>query len=405
MLMIIIDLIKNFMPRRQSTRHVLMITRFREAHKKRAITGNSIELVDMIKDEVTQLYLKEFSGEDQQTAEANELADLVEILGFLPLAIIQAAAYIRECQGTILKYIKSYKLARERLSKWKPLEESDFLSVATVMALSFKKIKSREESVRLFCLISCFGPDNIPESLLVASPIIKDEMLLDVFSNEESLNRAFAPLCAYCFVKRFEAKKSFSVHRVVQNVMKDIIELRIKDEGRVLESIDSSEAKPTYWLERGIETLVSAYPDSDNPDSWNVCETINRHAFVCIEYCERYGVATYETCSLYSSIGIYEGHHGSYKSAESLFMKSLLRAEQIFGEDHINTADTINNLGLTYDSQGKYDEAIAHYERSLRIFEKAFGVDHINTASTINNLGLTYDSQGKNGRALCSYER
>src|SRR5439155_357372 len=163
-------------------------------------------------------------------------------------------------------FIEIYQQMRERLVKWKPLQGSKFLSIATVMALSFRKINNREECVRLFCLISFFDSDNIPEFLLVADPRLQDEMLRQVFSN---------------------------------------------------------------------------------PESWNVCETINRHAFVCIEYCERYGVATYETCSLYSSIGIYEGHHGSYKSAERLFMKSLLGAEQIFGEDHINTADTINNLGNT----------------------------------------------------------
>ena len=180
---------------------------------------------------------------------------------------------------------------------------------------------------------------------------------------------------------------------------------RIKDEGNVLESLDSSEAKPIYWLERGIEILVSAYPDSDNPDTWNVCETFNPHAFVCIEHCERYGITTYEICSLYNSIGVYEDRHGSYESAEMLFMKSLSGNEKIFSENHINTADTINNLGSTYDSQGKYDEAIAHYERSLRIKEKAFGVDHINTADTINNLGFTYYSQGKYDEAIAHYER
>ena len=222
------------MPSRRGTRHVLITTRYREAHTHPAIKGDSIELVDMTKNEATLLFLKEFSVKIKKIRKRNEISSLVEMLGFLPLAIIQAAAYIRESQGTILNYIGIYQRTRERLAKWKPLQGSDFLSVATVMALSFRKIKNREESVRLFCLISFFGSDNIPESLLVADPRLQDEMLRQVFSNQESLNKAFAPLCAYSFVKRFGAKKSISVHRIVQDVMKDIIELSYQRRGKCI---------------------------------------------------------------------------------------------------------------------------------------------------------------------------
>ena len=156
----------------------------------------------------------------------------------------------------------------------------------------------------------------------------------------------------------------------------------IKDEGNVLESLNSHEAVPTYWIERAAETLISVYPDPDNPDTWNVCEAINPHAIVCIEHCQKNNVATDNTLSLYISIGIYETRHGSYESASMRFKNALVAGEELFGVDHINTAYTINNLGLTYNSQGKYDKAIAQYERALRIYEKAFGVDHINTADT-----------------------
>ena len=83
-----IDLIKDFMPSRRGIRHVLITTRYRDAHLQQAINGNSVELIDMTQDEATLLF-KEYSDENQENTDGNEISSLVEMLGFLPLAIIQ----------------------------------------------------------------------------------------------------------------------------------------------------------------------------------------------------------------------------------------------------------------------------------------------------------------------------
>ena len=42
-----------------------------------------------------------------------------------------------------------------------------------------------------------------------------------------------APLCVYSFVKRSPAKHSISIHRFVHDVMREIIEAHIKDDGNL----------------------------------------------------------------------------------------------------------------------------------------------------------------------------
>ena len=46
---------------------------------------------------------------------------------------------------------------------------------------------------------------------------------------------------------------------------------------------------------------------------------------------------------------------------------------KLFGEEHIQTATTINNIALAYDAQGRFDEALEMYLKSHDIFEKLFG--------------------------------
>jgi hypothetical protein len=65
------------------------------------------------------------------------------------------------------------------------MEDEYYISVASVMALSFKKLKAYEDTVRLFCLIAFFAPDNIPELLLTSDPTFKDNILRRVFKTKE----------------------------------------------------------------------------------------------------------------------------------------------------------------------------------------------------------------------------
>ena len=397
-----VDLVADdFLPIQDGSRHVLITSRYQGAHT--ALNGIPIHMDVMNLEDAMALFSQTHSG--SFTQDKHSVVELVRELGYLPLAIVQAGAYLTETQDYIPNYLKIYRESRKNIWNWKPEQRAkSYVSVATVMTLSFKKIKTRAESVRLLCLISFLAPDDLPNVLWKSDPRIKDDTIRTIFATPADFNEAIAPLCTYSFVWRTPAK--ISIHRMVQDVVRDILEGQVWDHGGILDVFEDSSKKTTkYWITRTVETLDVAYPDADVAENWQVCESINPHILVCMEHCTRNHVATNEMISLRLSIGVYESRHGSYTVAEMHFEEALLLCENAFGVDHINTANTINNLGSTYDSQGKYDEAIVQYQRALRIFENAFGVDHINTADTINNLGLTYHRQGKYNEAIVQYQR
>jgi hypothetical protein len=65
--------------------------------------------------------------------------------------------------------------------------------------------------------------------------------------------------------------------------------------------------------------------------------------------------------------------------------------EKLLGEDHPDTAVTLNNLAALYSKQARYAEAEANYRRAFSIFEAKFGLKHPSTqtcAANLSNLSL-----------------
>ncbi len=65
------------------------------------------------------------------------------------------------------------------------------------------------------------------------------------------------------------------------------------------------------------------------------------------------------------------------------------------GQDHPDTATSLNNLSSLYYTQEKYDLAEPLHKRALAIREKPLGPDHPDTATSLNNLADLYATQGK----------
>ena len=79
--------------------------------------------------------------------------------------------------------------------------------------------------------------------------------------------------------------------------------------------------------------------------------------------------------------------------------------ERVLGETHPNTLASRNNLALAYRSAGRLDEAIPLLERTLADYERVLGETHPNTLTSRNNLALAYQDAGRLDEAIPLYER
>ena len=223
--------------------HIITTTR-REAteiEEEMGIEENScIELKCFTEEEGVQ-FLKTRSG---TAGEDNDFRKLVGELGGLPLALDQAAAYIRSLRQPIKEYLKKYRKQKMLLLKKKKAvnlveyTSRERLAVHTTWSLNFEHVKKMSEQMDLgetpsivMKMSAYLGPDDIPyqvinEGLHVVET--SDQEVSDLWDAAETVSL----LTKFSLFQRY-GTDSFSVHRLVQDVIRSEID-KDKIEERIL---------------------------------------------------------------------------------------------------------------------------------------------------------------------------
>jgi tetratricopeptide (TPR) repeat protein len=95
---------------------------------------------------------------------------------------------------------------------------------------------------------------------------------------------------------------------------------------------------------------------------------------------------------------------GRAGEAISLYERSLADDERVLGDSHPDTLRSRNNLAMAYRTAGRMDEAIRLYERTLAGCERVLGDSHRDTLRSRNNLAFAYKTAGRVGEAIPLYE-
>ena len=88
-----------------------------------------------------------------------------------------------------------------------------------------------------------------------------------------------------------------------------------------------------------------------------------------------------------------------------LYERTLADCEQVLGQVHPDTLSSRNNLASAYHDAGRLDEAIPLYERTLADIDQVLGQAHPYTLSSRNNLASAYQDAGRLDEAIPLFER
>lgn len=194
---------------------VLVTSRSREAAFE--LVGEDrdiIKIEPMSERYALTLFRKKLKDKDDDDA----LLDLLRNLDYMPLAISQAAAYIRQrtLRVTVSTYLKDFQRSeKDQASLLKVAvrdrrrDGSASNSVLATWQISFEYIRSDQPSAaRLLSLMSFFDRQEIPEKL-ITSRYEKDDSIMDFEENIEVLRN-------YSLVALGIEKEMFEIHRLVQ---------------------------------------------------------------------------------------------------------------------------------------------------------------------------------------------
>lgn len=317
------------------------------------------------------------------SARAEDLAAakrIVREMDGLPLAIVQAGAYMEETGCGLEDYLHLYETYRKDLLSRRSLLISDYPeTVATTWSLSFQQVEQASAlAANVLCLCAFLAPDAIPEELLTRGAAelgsIDGGAAIDTFQ----FNDALKVLLNYSLVRRNHETHMLTIHRLAQAVLKDGMD----DEARQV------------WAERTVRAINAAFPQADYGTGAKQLSYMP-HVQECITLIKQYRLHFPEAAHLLYKSAEFLYFHGFYAESRDMHLQALELRRQARDEENLAVAESLNALAVLARLLGDFGQAESYHLHALTIREKALGPDDPQTALSLNNLGVLYRGQGR----------
>ena len=112
-----------------------------------------------------------------------------------------------------------------------------------------------------------------------------------------------------------------------------------------------------------------------------------------------------DTATSLDNLGSLLQDMGDNAGARPYYEQALAICRKVLGEEHPDTASSLNNLGSLLHAMGDYAGALPYFEQALAIRRKTLGEEHPDTAMSLNNLGYLLQVMGDYAGARLYYEQ
>jgi tetratricopeptide (TPR) repeat protein len=348
--------------------HVLVTSRW-SAWGRQALT---LGLTVLARDESIE-FLQRRTGAGDLAA----LDTLAELVGDLPLALEEAAAYLEETGESLDSYVE---LVRDRFRELFGLDvpaddqHADRQRVATVWSVSLDRVQAQAPAAEALLSLCAFLAPDIPRRLPTEQPQVLPNDLAQTVTDVLAYNRMLAAIGQYSLATVSPTK--IALHRLVQTM----IRARLGETGE------------RTWAEIAVGHLRASFPnDSWEVRTWPQCERLLPHLLMVSEHAQRIGVAGEAVGWLLDRASTYLRQRGQYRQAKPVAEQALVVTEAALGPDDVEVAWRHDNLGRVLRAQGDLTGARQQLERALEIAEAALGPDHPHVGTYRSNLGRMLD--------------
>jgi tetratricopeptide (TPR) repeat protein len=362
--------------------HVLVTSRWSTWGSKAAPLRVNV----LARDESVAFLAKRTSSGDQAA-----LDTLAELLGDLPLALEEAAAYLEETGEGLSEYLGLVReRARELFGLDQPTddEHADQRRVATVWSLALDRVHEEAPAAEALLSLCAFLAPDIPRELPREQPQVLSEELAQAVRDRLGYNRMLAVVGRYSLAT--VTPTTVSVHRLVQAV----IQARLGQEGE------------RRWAEIAVGLLRERFPgESWEVASWPACERLLPQVLAAAGHAERLRVAGEQTGWLLDRVSSYLLERGLYRQARPIAERALAVTEATLGPDDPEVAWRHDGLGMVQYKLGDLKAARVQLERAVAIGEAALGPNDPEVAVWRNDFGALLRELGDLEGARVQLER
>ncbi|MEV7007206.1 FxSxx-COOH system tetratricopeptide repeat protein [Streptosporangium sp. NPDC051022] len=334
-------------------------------------------------------------GQSQPLGPA-QVADLEAIaaeLGYLPLALEQAAAYMRQQRCSPARYLRQLHEEPTRAHAWFPHGGDAERIMARLWQHHLAALQDHDRrtglaSEHLLRVLACYAPDDIPRALLGEIPP-KDHRVAAPKSGEWRRDEALGVLASYSMITRsgVDDTETISMHRLFQSVI------------RYGSDCDAPHHTALTWMQE----VLPPNPIS-NVNGWSVWRDLLPHIDALALSCTQ-GTEPPALGRILNQATLFATTQAQHQRAHDFASRALAITEAAYGPDHPDVAIHLSNLATSFHALGRVSEAVLLEQRALAIAEVAHGPHHPDVATCLGNLAAGLRDLGRVGEAVPLAER
>jgi tetratricopeptide (TPR) repeat protein len=370
-----------YLPNTATHKHTLVTTRNPNSEHIPA-EGILVGVYDA--DDAIDLLSTRTGIENISEAERQECLEIVSELGFLPLAIEQAAAYIREETKDLFMFLPIYRKNRAKFHSQKSTANRSYYeeSLATTWRIAFQHIEEGSvEASRLLRLLAFLNPDGILLSFLeVGMNGLKAE-LRSVITDIGTLYKSLAELERFSLIRRErdeELGQIILIHRLVQAIIKD-------------------EMEPDLFAEMEVEILGlcrTAYPKWHDWEPNALQQTRIIQAQVILPLLSLRRIKSIHLVNILLEVGTSLLQDGKDQQACGLVEMAMRVVNEVGNIDEAYKLEVVGVLAAVYTSFGDLKRAVVLLEKQVEGFARLSGKHAPQTLVAMTRLSYLYAEQG-----------
>jgi len=364
----------------QSEHGLILVTTRSQEVAERVTNGNIVELGDMNKQEALDLLTKSVRR-DGMVSDDTTTATLLQELAYLPLAITQAAAYLRRNRISVVEYLQLLRGTEQDLIGVMSTEFHDngryrgtANAVATTWLVSFNQIRRSDAmAAELLMFMSYIEPKAIPQSILPSA------------ESRHAITQAIGTLYSYTFLSRRGQSCVYDMHSLVHLATRVWIQKR-----ELIEEVAA----------RALRHVAKVFPTNDH-ENRNIWREYIPHALKLVQGSKDLEEKYY----LYYWIGRCLQVDGRIREAVDCLERCCSWREAILDETHPDRLSSEHALALAYADNGQVAKAVALLEKVVEIRRTTVDETHPDRLGSEHNLALAYQANSQVAKAATLLEK
>ncbi|KAF2022695.1 hypothetical protein EK21DRAFT_40181, partial [Setomelanomma holmii] len=358
---------------------ILVTTRNKEAARNLVEQRNIISVEPMDEAQALALFKKKLEAEEDD----DDIVELAAALEYMPLALVQAAAYIWQSapRCSVAQYLEEFRRSESEKTSLLNREAGQLRrdpeaknSIIITWQISFEYLRHhRPTAADLLSLMSFFDRQGIPETLINGGRRV--ERASTASNRREKSTRQ----------QRRESDGDGVNFENDVGALRDLCLISIGAECAIFEMHSLVQLATRRWLiankelerwkQQFVSNLRDAFPTGEY-ENWIACQALFAHVKAAVEQQPEDKSSLAEWATLLYRAAWFAEVAGNITDAEMLATKSMKARKKVLGQEHPDTLSSMAIVGSAYRLGGRWGDAEKLEVQVMETSKKKLGADH-----------------------------